>query len=363
MSESLFWENDLQKSLKVEYPVIQAPMLGVTTPEMVAEIAEAGGLGSLPIGGLSPEEAESLINQVKKLTAKPFSVNLFAHHIPDISEPEFYKMRDFIIAYVKQKGITLEKIPETNIRFYSYKEQIDILIQNKVPVVSFTFDIIDDESVKKLKEANTFLMGTATCIEEALLLENKGIDSIVVQGIEAGGHRGSFIKGKLPEVGLFALLPEIVNQVKVPVIAAGAIADGKSLMASHILGAKGFQLGSIFLRSKESKASQAYKQAIKNSSDTSTVIEKVFSGRYARLINNDFIKIVKEAGIEIPPYPIQNYLTQAIRQEANKVGQADLISLYAGQRAFKAEELTSKEIFHKLIQDTEDVLTSLKTKF
>jgi nitronate monooxygenase len=356
----MFWNNLLQNKLGIKYPVIQAPMLGITTPRMVGKISNAGGLGSLAVGGLSPDETTSLINEVKKNTSLPFAVNLFAHDIPEISEPEFRKMQDFLDDYSIGKGIKPEKINASEIKFFSYKEQIDILIDLKVPIVSFTFGIPDDNSIEKLKAAGIFVIGTATCIEEAIALDNKAVDALVAQGIEAGGHRGTFINhDKIPQIGTFVLTPMIADSVKIPVIAAGGITDGRSIIAAGILGAQGFQVGSLFLRSNESKASAAYKEAVKNSRETSSVLSKAFSGKWARLINNDMIKTIENSKLKIPVYPIQNSLTQSIRKEANFQGQNDLISLFAGQRAGAAPEQDSDVIFNNLIIAAEKCLAAL----
>ncbi|MET6996500.1 NAD(P)H-dependent flavin oxidoreductase [Chitinophaga defluvii] len=348
------WSSILKDQLKVQYPVIQAPMLGVTTPAMVAGVSNAGGLGSLPIGGLSKEESSQLISATRRLTQQPFAVNLFMHTLPASTAAEINTMKTLLTAIAGKYGINDEALISEEAPFYTYHDQLSLLLEQHVNIVSFTFGIPDDASIRLLKDAGVYLIGTATCVEEALILEQKGINAIVAQGIEAGGHRGSFLPGSpLPQVGSMALIPEITDHVSVPVIAAGAIADARSIMAAHILGAQGFQPGSIFLRCAESKAAQPYKDAVQRSRDTATQLTNVFTGRWARGISNDFMQTVAAAGIKIPPYPVQNMLTTTLRKHAAAANKSELLSLWAGQRAAIATDKTAKAIFEQLIADME----------
>lgn len=225
----MIWNNQLTNLLKVKYPVIQAPMLGITSPEMVTAVSNAGGLGSLPVGGLSPEKTRELIQKVKQLTDKPFAVNLFAHNIPEYDSNEAEAMRFFLQQLKKEQGFSAE-IPELQShKFYTYKKQIPVLIEENVPIVSFTFGIPDDASLLQLKQNGATLIGTATCVDEAIFLEQKGVDAITLQGIEAGGHRSSFLNDTLPQIGLMALVPMTAKAVKVPLIASGAINSGATI--------------------------------------------------------------------------------------------------------------------------------------
>ena len=188
------WKNKLTELLHVRYPIVQAPMLGASTPEMVAIVSNLGGLGSLPVGGLSPEKTRAFIRQTKTLTEKPFVVNLFAHDIPAVEALNTAKMEDFLNKLSVKYGLKREGPSIDNSRLYSYREQIEILLEENIPIVSFTFGILDEPSIQALKEKGTLLIGTATCVQEALLLDEKGIDIVTAQGIEAGGHRGTFLE-------------------------------------------------------------------------------------------------------------------------------------------------------------------------
>jgi nitronate monooxygenase len=241
-------ENVLTEKLHIHYPFVQAPMLNVTTPEMVAAISNAGSLGSLPIGGLSPDKSLALIQKTKSLTNKPFAVNLFANESPSSVDKDTWKaMQAFIEQFVERYELPYQEQAIEALQFFSYGEQVEILIKENIPVVSFTFGILSDDAIDAFHKKGMQLMGTATSVEEAQLLSDKGIDMIAVQGIEAGGHRGTFLHELLPQTGLMALLPQVVNAVDKPVLAAGAIANGNAIKAAITLGATGVQVGTAFI--------------------------------------------------------------------------------------------------------------------
>lgn len=350
------WQNNLTALLNIKYPIVQAPMLGVTSPEMVAAISNSGGLGSLPVGGLSPEKTLELIQKTKALTSNPFAVNLFAHHISAVDHNQANNMLDFLEQLGKDNGVSFERPDPSSFRFYSYKEQIDILINENIPIVSFTFGVLADDIIDRLKQNGTILIGTVTCVEEALILKQKNIDAITAQGIEAGGHRGSFIKGSLPNVGVMALVPQIVAKTGLPVLASGAINDGKTISAAFALGASAVQIGTAFIASNESLAIPSYKKAVTDYSDTDTMLTRSFSGRWARGIKNTFMKEMEKSGPLIPDYPIQNSLTGAFRTSAQKNDNNQMTNMWAGQSAPKIKRNTSAEIFSEMIVQTEQLL-------
>ncbi|QMU27665.1 NAD(P)H-dependent flavin oxidoreductase [Adhaeribacter radiodurans] len=350
------WQNELTRLVKTSYPIVQAPMLGVTTPAMVAAISNAGGLGSLPVGGLSPDQTRSLILQTKALTTKPFAVNLFAHQNSPVNTAQADQMLQFLKKLCAQHQINYPKPDLNSIIFHSYEEQIDILLEENIPVVSFTFGILNKEVIHAFKEKGTVLIGTATYLAEATLLEQNGIDCITAQGMEAGGHRGTFLDSKtLPLIGSFSLIPLVAENCQVPVLAAGGIYNGKTIKAAFTLGAKGVQLGSAFISSNESLAIESYKKSIHDAAETDSVLTKTFSGRWARGIQNKFMMEVENSGLAIPDYPIQNALTTPLRVLAQKQNNKDFTTLWAGQSASKAESKPAGEIFQKLIKETESL--------
>ncbi|GAB2684837.1 nitronate monooxygenase [Mucilaginibacter koreensis] len=338
--------------LQITYPIVQAPMLGVTTPAMVAAVANAGALGSLPVGGLSPQRTQELIKATKALTDRAFAVNLFAHppaENPDLDEIAL--MQDFLAEICREHQIPYERQSPEAFKFYDYQDLVPVLIEENIPVVSFTFGQLKDEVIAQLKAKGTKLIGTATSVAEAKVLAQAGIDIITVQGIEAGGHRGTFLTGQpLQQVGLSSLLPQIADQVALPLLAAGGIVDSRTIKAAFNLGAAGVQVGSLFITAHESLASETYKNAVQSSHDTSTVITRAFSGRWARGIQNGFMQRMDKAGISIPYYTIQNQLMSSIRNYAQKEGLIDFIAMWAGQSAGKAVRASTHEIITQLIQ-------------
>ncbi|WP_338870979.1 nitronate monooxygenase [Spirosoma sp. SC4-14] len=348
------WNNELTNLLSIKYPIVQAPMLGVTTPAMVAAVANRGGLGSLPVGGLSPQQTSDLIRQTKGLTSKPFAVNLFAHDIPSIDVAEAEAMQVYLSDFCYTHQLPYEPVDLKTLRFYAYQEQIEVLIREQIPVVSFTFGIIDDESMARLKAAGSRLIANATSVAEAQFMSEKNIDAITIQGIEAGGHRGSFLAtDSLPMVGLMALLPQVASQVRKPLLAAGGIYNGTTIKAAMMLGASGVQIGTAFIASPESKAIAAYKDRILRATETDTRLTRSFSGRWARGIINTFMESVDRSGLAIPAYPIQNSITTQLRAVAQSQNNAEFTNMWAGQSASTTKAKPTGEIFDELIAETE----------
>jgi len=353
------WKNELTELLQIKYPIVQAPMLGVSTPEMAAAISNAGGLGSVAVGGLSPQKTRELIQRTKELTSKPFAVNLFAHSVPAYDEQQVHDMKHLLVQLCARHDIPFEEKSFEPFHFYSYKDQVAILLQERISVISFTFGIPDDESMTAMKAAGSILTGTATCVKEALMLEARGADVITVQGIEAGGHRGTFIDDEpLPQVGLIALLTAIKDKTGKPLIAAGGICDGPSARAAMVVGAHAIQPGTLFIASEESAAIPAYKAAVQSAKDTDSTLTRAFSGRWARGLRNAFMSELDGMGLPIPPYPVQNSLTGKIRALAQQSNNKEMTNLWAGQCAYKARQGSARDIFNELVQAIENNLTA-----
>ncbi|OON68888.1 NAD(P)H-dependent flavin oxidoreductase [Hymenobacter sp. CRA2] len=348
------WPTELMRRFGIAYPIVQAPMLGVTSPAMVAAVSNAGGLGSLPVGGLSPARAQEPIRQTKALTERPFAVNLFAHNVPTPDVAQATPMQALLAQISQDYGLTYAPQNVTTLPLYTYQAQIEVLVAEQIPVISFTFGLLDAPSIEALHRAGAVLVGTATSVREAELLAASGVDAICAQGIEAGGHRGSFLPDEpLPQVGLLALLPQILRRVSMPVLAAGAIHDGRSIRAALALGAAAVQVGSAFLASDESQAIATYKARVQQATDTSTVLTRAFSGRWARGLPNDLIVRVEQSGLPIPPYPYQNSLTTLLRAAARASNNAELTALWAGQACASARAQPSAAILRHLVEETE----------
>ncbi|NIG56157.1 nitronate monooxygenase family protein [Chitinophaga sp. Cy-1792] len=356
------WKNNLTSMLGISYPIVQAPMLGITTPEMVAAVSNAGGLGSLPIGNIDPSTARTQIQKVRELTTKPFAVNVFAYDIPIAPDQSaFDAMQTLLQGVYTRNGLGIAPVDLKTLTFFSYKDLFPVLIEEKVDIVSFTFGIPDSEGISLLKQSNAKLIGTATSLEEAVLLEQRGMDAIVAQGIEAGGHRGTFIAGSLPQIGVMALVPQLADRIKVPVIAAGGIMDGRGVAAGLMLGAAGVQPGSAFLLCNESLATDAHKAAIAAATDTTTRLTRAFSGRWARGLTNTLIAAVEDSNTTILPYPYQDALTQPARKASREQDNPSFVAMWAGQAAGLAKEKTgAADIIQQMIAQAEQLLPSLK---
>lgn len=350
-------ENRLTSMLGIQYPILQAPMAGgITSPELVSAVSEYGGLGNIGAGYMQPEEMKDAIIKIRTQTSKPFGVNLFIMLENVKASQEEEKTAANVIGRL-QHELQLETIPKLPEKDYRklYTAQAEVLLREKVPVVSFTFGIPEKELVKELKQTGAILIGTATNLEEAIQLEESGMDAIVAQGVEAGGHRGTFLEEESGLVGLFALIPMLTSQLRVPIIAAGGIMDGQAISASLMLGAQGAQLGTAFLTCKESSAHSVYKQAILDRKED-TILTKAFSGKLARGIKNKFMDEMQ--GNYILPFPLQNDLTGAMRKQAGTLGKPEFMSLWAGQGYRLAKELTVEELMEELIAEADKAFQS-----
>lgn len=345
--------------LNIKYPIIQAGMAGgPTTPELVAEVSKAGALGTLGAGYMNAQQIKTALKNIQQLTQSPIAVNLF------LPEPETHKMDEEAIlamqqhlnTYRSQLGIPkVHDIPDMENLF---KDQLATVIEAGVKIVSFTFDAPSKRLVEKLHASEIIVIATATSVEEAIQLESNGVDLIVAQGSEAGGHRGAFLNGRSESmIGTMALVPQVVDAVSCPVVAAGGIMDGRGMAAALTLGASAVQLGTAFLTVKESGANNIHKQTILSSRDTDTKITKVFSGKSARGFKNKMM-IDLESLIrgDLPPYPLQHILTSDIRKEAAKQGNKEMLSMWAGQASSLAQVRSAGDLVKSLVDQSKIAL-------
>lgn len=351
------WSNKITELLNIDFPIVQAPMFGVTTPDMVAATSNIACLGSLALGDLDANKSVEVIRKTKQLTNKPFAVNIFVHDIPEITntlKTKYTKSKNFIEQFACQNNlhVNLPTIDELTIN--SYHEQIEAIISENCKIVSFTFGNLDQQSIDKLKHNGTILIGTCTSIEEAIVLENSGIDIICVQGLEAGGHRGSFVTDQIPKIGGLSLLSKVNETVKVPIIYAGGIYDGKTLLATKILGANGFQIGSLLLGSTESGLQDFEKKRLRKVKENEIVLTKSFSGRFARGIKNTYISEIENTEY-ILPYPYQNKLTNELRKIAKLNKNTEFLSIWVGQSINEFSDNSTAQIIKNLIKQTETI--------
>ncbi|MFC0216370.1 NAD(P)H-dependent flavin oxidoreductase [Paenibacillus chartarius] len=345
---------EVTKQLKITYPIIQAGMAGgSTTPALVAAVSNAGGLGTLGAGYMTPEEIRLAIRQIRELTDRPFAVNLFMDQPYEASTDQIAQVQHWMKPFRDELGID---VPQTPITKYAENadEQTNVVLEEGVPVFSFTFGCLSKPWAARFREAGTVLIGTATTVREAELLEENGVDMVIAQGSEAGGHRGTFtVSHEQALIGTMALVPQIVDAVRIPVIAAGGIMDGRGILAARMLGASAVSLGTAFLTAEESGIHPAYKEKLLQSKDGETVITSAFSGKPARGLKNRFIAEMAAHQHHVPDYPVQNALTRDIRQAAAKQNRTEFMSMWAGQGAPMSNRLPAEQIMQNLVSQVE----------
>jgi nitronate monooxygenase len=322
---------------------------------MIAAMSKAGGLGSLPLGYLDTKTAEDVIKKTIAATTGQFSVNVF---IPcpasTVSDEHMTQMLTHVNEYRQKLGLkdlkNIQILMET-----SPEELIHIAVHYGIRIVSFTFGILSPETMNYLHQNNVTVIGTATTINEGLLLQALGCDAVIAQGYEAGGHRGGGYIENEPggEIGTIALIPQMVDALEIPVIAAGGIMDGRGITAALALGAKAVQMGTAFLTCKESLASDLHKEILMNSKDKSTYITSVFTGKPARGIKNQYVIETenKFSNVELPPYPILHQITKEFRVKANQAREPEWTSFWSGQAHRMSRSLTVAELMEKLSQE------------
>ncbi|TGL58733.1 NAD(P)H-dependent flavin oxidoreductase [Leptospira sarikeiensis] len=340
-------QNQIVDILQLKGPLILAPLAGgPSTPALVAAVSNAGGLGSLGLAYETPEQISSIIKETRKLTSKPFAVNLFVPtKDPDLLPEKTELAIKSTEKYRKELGIPSPQLKAP----YSidFDQQFESILRERPAVFSFTFGLLDHHYVEECRKNNIITCGTATTLEEGISLEETHVDWIVAQGIEAGGHRGIFSASSEDQmIGLFPLTRSLTQKLRIPVISAGGIMDGAGIAAVLALGAQAAQLGTAFLLCDEAGTSEPYRKALLDQKDRKTKTTRVFSGRIARGLENRFMKEMEKDPDVILPFPAQNVFTRDIRKRSSELGISDFLSLWSGQgidliRQMKAEELVS----------------------
>ena len=344
-------QNPFLARLGIEHPILLSPMAGgPSCPELAAAVSNAGGLGSLGAAYLSPERIGEELRRIRVLTDKPFSVNLFA--------------LDYSRQPVMNPEPMLRVMAEVHTRFGlgpppppppardPFPVEIEAVLAAPPAVFSFTFGIPPAAIIQRLKDQGVVVMGTATTVQEGRLLQEAGVDAIVAQGAEAGAHRGTFADSfENSMVPTLELVRGLVAAVPLPVIASGGLMDGRDIMRALEAGASAAQLGTAFLACPECGASAAYKRAILSARDDTTVVTRAYSGRPARGLSNEFIQRLAGKEDQILPYPLQNSLTRPMRAAAAQRGDAEYLSLWAGQGVARARALPAAELVRRLVEE------------
>jgi len=328
-------ENRLTAKLEIDYPVIQGPLGGLSSQKLTAAVSNFGGLGSFGAHGLAPEAIKEAIAEIRSLTSKPFAMNLWVSMEDEgarTSENAFNRSLARLTGHLAALGA-----PRPTFKPYSparFEDQARVLLDAKVPVFSFIFGIPPRGVLEECRAKSIVTIGTATTPEEGAALQEAGVDAIVASGFEAGGHRGSFLRAAEDSLtGTLSLVPQIADNVKVPVIAAGGIADARGVVAALALGAEGVQMGTVFLACGESGASLLHRQALREKKAGHTALTKGFTGRLARGIRNRLLQELNQEGTPILPYPLQRSLVRNLAIPAEAAGRSDLLPLWAGQSA------------------------------
>lgn len=347
--------NELTAMLGIRYPLIQAPMAGITTPAMAAAVGEQGALGSIGGAMLSPDRLHEQIRTARGLSGAPLNVNLFAPQEPVDPGDSIERMQEALAPWRERLGLG-EPSPLRPPHF-GFDEQLAVVLEELPEVFSFTFGIPPPEPLASLRAARITVLGTATTAREAELLESAGCDAVVAQGSEAGGHRGTFA-GPFEEalVPTLDLVAEIAERVEVPVIAAGGIMDGAGIAAALRAGASAAQLGTAFMACGESAAPPAYRQSLLEASGEETTITRAFTGRPLRALRTAFVDEVETSGTEIPPYPLQAILLAELREAGLEQGQLEVVGRLTGEGVGELREGPAGELTRALIEETEAAL-------
>ncbi len=355
--------NDLTRLLGVDLPIVQAPLGGGPgTPELTAAVCEAGAFGIIGAGYLDPADLEQAVRRTRELTARPFGVNLFL--APPPRRLEAAAARERLAAVAAELGLPAD-LPEEPRGLPDPTGQLDVLLATDVRLVTFAFGAPTTDVVARLHDAGRLVGGTAQSAADARQLAEVGVDVVVAQGAEAGGHRGGLgsadvdgAAGDLP--GLVALVPAVVDAVDLPVMAGGGVADGRGVAAVLALGAQAVALGTAFLRTTEAGTGAAYRDALATADETSTVTTNAFSGRTARGLPNAYVRAFDgDDRVEVPDFPVMNYLSRPLRTAAASAGTAEAQSLWAGQGVGLTRDLGAGELVAALVRETENSLARL----
>jgi nitronate monooxygenase len=340
---------DVLKLLK--FPIIQGPMAGgATTPALVAGVSNAGGLGSLACSLLAPAVMRDQTAEVRALTDQPFILNLFVQETPAPSAQEVEHAIELLKPVWESLGWDGLPVPDT--WCVDFQAQFDALVSLRPAAASFTFGILTPVQVERLHDAGIMVIGTCTTVEEAQAWETAGADAVIASGIEAGGHRGTFI-GSQENATLSGrvLWPQVARAVDIPTIAAGGIMTGVDIREALELGVQAVQMGSAFLVCDESGIHPVYREALIRADDTPTRLTRAFSGRYARGLENRFMHLMEGVEKQVPAYPVQNALTAPIRSAAAAKGDAGLMSLWAGADIRRARPLPVAKLMQTLVAE------------
>ena len=354
----------LQNLFKIEHPLVLAPMAGLGTVELAASVCDAGGLGSIGCATMQPTLAAKAIRALRALTSMPVNVNFFCHDQAKVDAEREQAWHDRLSPYYRELGIEHEP-PPTRVDIAPFGDAMCAVVEDTRPeVVSFHFGLPDPALLARVKAAGCRVMSSATTVEEALWLEARGVDAIIAQGYEAGGHRGIFLAADLngaiaSQLGTFALVPQIVDAVGVPVVAAGGIADGRGIAAAFALGAAGTQIGTSYLLCPEAATPLLHRDALRHARGDATQLTNVFTGRPARALVNRLALEVGPISDIAPDFPLPMGELLGLRTKAEQHGSRDFTPLWSGQAAPLGREMPAKALTVELVREAIERLKQL----
>lgn len=339
------------KLLGIDIPLIQAPMAGIQDSSLAISVSKTGALGSLPCAMLDLETLHTELKKIKENTDKPVNLNFFSHVLPEKNEKQEEKWIEILKPYFEELEIDYSLIPKGVSRIPFGQEHLELLKDFKPSIMSFHFGLPEYKLLEPLKEWGATILSSATTVEEAKWLEAHGADIIIAQGLEAGGHRGMFLTEDIStQMGTFTLLPQIVESVCVPVIAAGGIVNVKGIKAAHMLGASGVQIGTAYMLCNEVLTSHLHRESLKSVEACHTAITNIFTGRPARGIVNYIMQDLGLINKNAPAFPYASASMNALKQRAEEHGNRDFSNLWAGENVTGCKEISASELTLKLAE-------------
>lgn len=347
----------------IELPILQAPMAGSSDAALAIAVSAAGGLGALPCAMFTPEQFRTQMGIIRQQTARPVNVNFFCHRPPQPDAAREAAWRRRLGAYYAEFGIDPATVPTGPGRAPFDAAFCDLVVELRPEVVSFHFGLPEKTLLGRVRETGARIVSSATTVEEARWLEGEGCDAIIAQGYEAGGHRGMFLtEDTSAQPGTFSLVPQVVDAVSVPVIAAGGIADARTMVAALALGAAAVQVGTAYLRCPESVIHPLHREALRHARDDGTVLTNVFTGRPARGLVNRFIREVGPINAESPAFPLATGAVAPLRTRSEAAGKGDFSPLWAGQSAALAREMPATALTRSLAEEAAGLLSRLSRR-